>query len=114
MATLAQVKAGAAAYIEQEIIAKIGGWQKWVAGAAVSMALNRADSIFEALRQNPAVQILGIVDGDGNIDVDALYAEFKRQAQRGAVSFDVPMIGKLTLNESDVDKIYQSIKGVSA
>ncbi len=113
MATLAQVKTGAAAYIEQEIIAKIGGWQKWAAGAAVSMALNRADSIFEALRQNPAVQMLGIVDGDGNIDVDALYAEFKRQAQRGAVSFDVPMIGKLTLNESDVDKIYQSIKGVS-
>lgn len=113
MATLAQVKTGAAAYIEQEIIAKIGGWQKWVAGAAASMALNRADAIFETLRQNPAVQLLGIVDGDGNIDLDALYAEFKRQAQRGPVSFDVPMIGKLTLNEGDVDKIYNSIKVVS-
>lgn len=112
MATLAQVKTGAAAYIEQEIISKIGGWQKWVAGAAVSMALNRADAIFEALRQNPAVQLLGIVDGDGNIDLDALYAEFKKQAQRGSVAFDVPMIGKLTLNESDVDKIYNSIKVV--
>lgn len=114
MATLAQVKAGAAAYIEQEIISKIGGWQKWVAGAAVSMALNRADAIFETLRQNPAVQLLGIIDGDGNIDVDTLYTEFKKQAQRGPISFDVPMIGKLTLNEGDVDKIYQSIKGVTA
>lgn len=114
MATLAQVKTGAAAYIEQEIIAKIGGWQKWVAGAAVSMALNRADAIYETLRQNPAIQLLGIVDADGNIDVDALYTEFKKQAQRGSISFDVPMIGRLTLNESDVDKIYQSIKGVQA
>ena len=50
MATLAQVKAGAAAYIEQEIISKIGGWQKWVAGAVVSMALIRADGIFDALK----------------------------------------------------------------
>lgn len=113
MATLAQVKTGAAAYIEQEIIAKIGGWQKWVAGAAVSMALNRADAIFEALRQNPAVKLLGIIDDSGEIGIDALYSEFKKQAQRGPISFDVPMIGKLTLNESDVDKIYQSIKGAN-
>lgn len=112
MVTLNQVKAGAAAYIEQEIIAKIGGWQKWVAGAAVSMALNRADTIFEALRQNPAVQLLGIIDDSGEIDIDALYSEFKKQAQHGPISFDVPMIGKLTLNESDVDKIYNSIKVV--
>lgn len=114
MATLAQVKTGAATYIESEIISKIGGWQKWVAGAAVSMALNRADAIYETLRQNPAVGMLGIIDDSGNIDIDTLYAEFKRQAQRGPISFDVPMIGKLTLNESDVDKIYQSIKGGSA
>ena len=114
MATLAQVKAGAAAYIEQEIISKIGGWQKWVAGAAVSMALNRADGIFDTLKDNPAIKLLGIIDDSGNIDIEALYAEFKRQAQRGPISFDVPMIGKLTLNESDVDKIYANIKGVSA
>ena len=112
MATLAQVKAGAAAYIEQEIIAKIGGWQKWVAGAVVARMLERADTIFEQLRNYPAVQMLGIIDDSGNIDIDTLHVEFKRQAQRGPVSFDVPMIGKLTLNESDVDKIYQSIKGV--
>ena len=114
MATLAQVKAGVAAYIEQEIISKIGGWQKWVAGAVVSMALNRADGIFDALKDNPAIKLLGIIDDSGNIDIEALYAEFKRQAQRGPISFDVPMIGKLTLNESDVDKIYANIKGVSA
>lgn len=114
MATLAQVKTGVAAYIESEIISKIGGWQKWVAGAVVARTLDRADTIVNALRQNPAVQMLGIFDDSGNIDVDALYAEFKRQAQRGPISFGVPMIGKLTLNEGDVDKIYQSIKGVTA
>ena len=114
MATLAQVKAGAAAYIEQEIIAKIDGWQKWVAGAAVSMALNRADGIFDVLKQNPAIKLLGVIDDSGNIDIEALYTEFKRQAQRGPISFDVPMVGRLTLNESDVDKIYANIKGVTA
>lgn len=114
MATLAQVKAGAAAYIEQEIISKIGGWQKWIAGAVVARALDRADMIFEQLRQNPAVQLLGVIDDGGNIDIDTLYGDFKKQAQRGSIMIDVPMIGRLTLNEGDVDKIYQSIKGVTA
>lgn len=114
MATLNQIKLGVANYIEAEILPKIGGWQKWVIGAAVSMALNRSDALYEQLRANPVIQTLGVIDNDGYIDIDTLYGEVKKQAQKNSISFEVPMVGKLTLNETDVDKIYNYIKGVSA
>ena len=34
----------------------------------------------------------------------------KKQANKSAITFDVPMLGALTLNENDVDKMYEFIK----
>ena len=34
----------------------------------------------------------------------------KKQAKKSSVTFDVPMLGPITLNEQDVDKIYDFIK----
>jgi hypothetical protein len=38
-----------------------------------------------------------------------LYREFYKQAQKGAVTFAVPMIGAMTLNHTDVEKLYRYI-----
>lgn len=111
MVTLAQVRAGVGRYLEAEMISKICGWQKWVVGAAASMALDQSAAIFNKLKTNPIVQALGVIDEQDGIDIDRLHAEFAKQAQRGAVTFDVPIIGSLTLNAQDVDKIYQYIIG---
>ena len=35
--------------------------------------------------------------------------DLKKQAKKSAITFDVPMIGPITLNESDLDKLYQLI-----
>lgn len=111
MITLAQAISGAERYIEAEIIAKIPGWQKWVVGAGVSRALSRAGDIFSELKEHPMIKMLAIIDPKTDeIDIDALYNEFTKQAQRGAVTFNVPLAGALTLTAADVDKIYQYIK----
>lgn len=111
MANLGQVKTGLAKYIDHEITAKMTGWQKWVFGAMAGVALNNATGIFEQLKNLPLVKMLGVVDENDNIDVDTLYHQFKEQAHRGSVTFDVPMLGTMTLNESDVDKMYNFIVG---
>lgn len=111
MVTLAQVRAGVTRYLETEMLAKITGWQKWVVGAAASMALEQSTAIFNQLKTSPIVQVLGVIDERDEIDIDRLHAEFAKQAQRGAVTFDVPVIGSVTLNAGDVDKIYQYIIG---
>lgn len=54
---------------------------------------------------------MGVIDDQDQIDIDAIYREFAAQAQRGAVTFDVPLVGALTLTVADVDKLYRYITG---
>lgn len=112
MITLAQLQAGVGRYIETEIISKIPGWQRWVIGAGVSRLLSRSTEVFNQLKESKLVQLLGVIDpATDQIDIDALYSEFAKQAQQSAITFDVPLVGALTLNAQDVDKLYQYIIG---
>ena len=111
MVTLAQVRSGLERYIEAEIISQIADWRKWVIGAAASMALDKSTDIFNQLKGNPIVKALGEIDDQDMIDIDRLHSEFAKQAQRGAITIDVPMLGALTLNAHDVDRLYQYIMG---
>lgn len=111
MVTLAQVQAGVEKYLDTEILSKIPGWQKWVLGAAASRTLSRSGEIFNTLKSNPVVSAMGVIDDQDQIDIDAIYREFAAQAQRGAVTFDVPFVGALTLTAADVDKLYRYITG---
>ena len=111
MVSLAQVQAGVERYIDAEILAKIPDWRKWVLGAGASRILGRSTEIFNQLKSNPVVAAMDVIDDQDQIDIDAIRAEFVKQAQRGAITFDVPLIGALTLNSGDVDKLYSYIVG---
>jgi hypothetical protein len=109
MVTLNQVQNGIVKYLDSEIVPNINGWQKWVFGALASTAMLKTTNIFNALKENLLVKMLEIIDGNDNIDIDTLYREFLKQAQKGAVTFAVPMIGPMTLNHTDVEKLYRYI-----
>jgi hypothetical protein len=109
MVNLGQVQNGIVKYLDAEITPKINGWQKWVFGALAGTAMSKTTNIFNALKQNEFVKMLDIIDENDMIDIDTLYREFLKQAQKGAITFDVPMIGAITLNSADVEKIYRYI-----
>ncbi len=109
MVSYTQVKQGLSGYITNEIIAKMAGWQQWVAGAFVSLAMTRTDQIFDTIRSNPAVKLLGVISEDGMVDIDALHTAFRQQA-KDSVQIDLPMLGAVTLAPGDIDLIYQYIK----
>lgn len=109
MYSFRQVISGLTQFIDNEILPKVGGWQKWIVGAGMGVALEKSSSIFDDLKNNEMVKMLGIIDGD-EIDVDILYREIKKQSKKSAVTFNIPMLGILTLNDKDVDKIYEYIK----
>ena len=113
MVTLAQVQAGLNKYIAQEFLNKMTGWQKWVFGASAAMLNSNISGVFNQLKGNNLVRLMGVIDANDNIDLEKLYAAFKEQARQGAVTFDLPVVGATTLNEGDIDKLYSFIKGVN-
>lgn len=101
---------GITKYIDTEIVDKIEGWQKWVIGSGIGIALSNSTNLFNQLKDNEIVKMLGIINEENKIDIEKIYKEFKNQAKKGSVSFEVPLVGTLTLNEQDVDKIYDFIR----
>lgn len=112
MVTLSQVQNGLVKYLDTEIMPQINGWQKWVFGAAMSVSLSKAANILNELKENAFIKMLDIIDENDKIDIDTIYQEFRKQAQKGPVTFNVPIVNlPLTLNSADIDKMYQLIKG---
>lgn len=101
---------GIAKYIDTEIVEKIVGWRKWIVGGGIGIALSNMTDVFNQVKNNEFVKILNIVDKDDKINVEKIYKEMKKQAKKSAITFDAPVIGAITLNEQDVDKIYEMIK----
>lgn len=115
MVTVSQVQAGMVKYIDEEIISQISGWEKWALGAAAGIAARKAVDIFNVAKNTPVVKFLGVIDENDMIDLDLLYEEFSKQAkEKGAVTFNIPILGPLTLNATDVDKIYKAIQNSPA
>ena len=98
-----------ARYMDDEIVNKLSGVQRWVVGTGTGLILSKGKEVFNDLRNNEVVKMLHIIDGD-NIDVDTLYGELKKQAQKSSATLNMPMIGTITFNENDIDKIYDLIK----
>lgn len=109
MVSMDQFKRGVARYLDDEFTNKISGWQKWVFGAGAAMYLENLSASVEKLRQNEMVKALNIIDSNGNVDAEKLHRYFLKQAQKGPVTFTIPMIGTVTLSESDVDKLYNCV-----
>lgn len=106
-----RVMHGIAAYIDDEIVSKMAGsWKSWVIGSAAGIAVSRIDDILNRLAGNPIVHALGLVDGE-NIDVEAIYAELRKQAQKGTATVELPLIGPITFSAADVDSLYRHIMG---
>ena len=112
MVSIDKIQAGITAFLENEIVAKMSGWQKWVFGAGLGLAMNHTQDIFTALKNNPLVQMMGVIQPDGTVDLDSLYREIKKQAMQGPAVIAIPGVPAITLYDADVDKLYQYIMSV--
>lgn len=102
---------GISRYIDEEIVNKLTGYQKWVVGTGAGIMLNKSTNIFNNVKLHPIVKQMELINENDEIDIETIYQELKKQAQKSAVTVDIPFAGALTLNEQDVDKLYGLIKG---
>lgn len=111
MVTIGKIEQGIAAYLDSEVMPQLPteGFEKVLAGTAISLLIRRSGKILDGYKNNKTVQMLGIMDADGNVDVDMLAEELKKNVPTEGVKIEVPIIGKMTFHKDDVDKLHEYI-----
>lgn len=102
---------GLLAYIQNEMASKLAGsWKAWALNVLAGMAATKAEPLMRELSKNPAVKMLGLIEGE-NVNVDALMGELRKQAQNSNATINIPMIGAYTIGAVDVDALDRYIRG---
>lgn len=112
MTPFSHIQKGVAAYLDKELMPLLNDstWKRVAAGTVISLAIARADQYIPILQENPFIKALGIMDEAGNIDLDTLVPEIKKNVPSEGMKVDIPMLGTMTLHSSDVDKLHNYIK----
>lgn len=111
MVSIGKIEQGVAAYLDTEVMPKFpnSGFEKVLAGTAMSIIIRRSGRIVESYKDNKAVQMLGLMDSEGNVDIDILAEELKKNFPKDGMKVDVPIIGSMTFHKEDVDKLHEYI-----
>ena len=101
---------GIVKYLDREVYVGMNDWQEMLARIAVSRIIGNRDALRNAVVSNPFVKTFGIVDENGDVDVDSLVRDIKEQIERkGKFEVSIPMFGRFAFTSADVDKLYRTI-----
>ena len=101
MVSVSQIERGAAAFVDRHMV-PVMPKAKGIAFGAFAPLVIKA----KVKEYAPLVQSIGLMDEDGNVDLDAAYTAFKGKAQG---QWPIELLG-FKVSESDLDKLYQTIK----
>lgn len=112
MVTLEQIERGAARYLDSEIAPQIptnipnGQIKKIAIIAGATYALKHR---LRDLLVNPLLTTMGVVDEEGNIDLEGFAEVFKEQIPDKGFKVTLPILGDPTFFDEDVDKLVSYI-----
>lgn len=110
MVTIKDIEKGIAEYMDTAFMPQLKetGLQKVLIGTGASLFIKRLGTIIGELKNNKIIATLGIFDKDGNVDIDTLAEELKKNMPDEGVVVDLGML-KMTLHESDIEEAYKCI-----
>ena len=112
MVTLKQVQSGICKYVDSELLPHLTGGWKIALGIYSGLAAENLEKTVMQYKENPAVKMLNIIDDAGNVDIDRLYSQASKMFSNGEKQvIHIPMIGDLTLDRTDLEKLYNYIRG---
>ena len=112
MVTMQQVKTGLVKYIDTDVLPHLTGVKLIGLGVYTALAADNLVNVLNQYKEHPAVSVLQIIDKDGNVDIDKLYQAMAPQFANGEKqTISIPLIGDMTVDRSDLEKLYRYIKG---
>lgn len=111
MVHVSKIEQGLASYLDAELMPSLpnSGIQKVLVGTAMSVMIKKSSNIVEELKNNSFVKMLGLIDDHGNVDIETLRTEFKKNMPEEGVKIEIPVVGTMTFTKDDVDTLYDHI-----
>ena len=110
MVNMNQIKSGLGDYIDVVMLPRMDSKRKFVTGMAYILIASKMDQVIRAISALPAIKMLGIIDPDGNVDIDSLYKAAKAQIERqGELEISIKMLGDFKFHAADIDELYRYI-----
>lgn len=111
LVTMNQVKNGLVKYIDNDVLPHLTGIKKIGLGVYTALAADNVVGLMEKYKDHPAVSVLNVIDAEGNIDIDKLYKSVLPMFESGErQSINIPLIGELLVDKTDLEKLYRYIK----
>lgn len=107
MVPIQKVQAGLSRFIETEITAQFGGWQKVVVETAVGLYMSQLPAQIKSLSQHPVFSGLGLVKDD-QVDIDRLYGELEKHFQQ-PIAVTIPLLGTAQFTRENLAALRQMI-----
>lgn len=101
-------KSGVADYVDNELCSKLSDYRKWLLPFLTGMYLNKIDEFIHTNEDH--LKKMGCITDDHMIDIGEIYGKLYDIAEHnGSISQSIPVIGEITFNYDDVNKLYRSI-----
>lgn len=113
MVEISRIEKGVARYLDTELVPKLpgGSWKQFGAGVVSALVAKRGGQALEKLKSHPVAAAFGLVDEAGCVDVELLREIAREKIPDAGLQLDVPMLGRLTVYQRDVEKLYGYIVG---
>ena len=101
---------GAAELIEKNIMPGMNDWQEIAARIALGRVFDNRDALKNYLVNNGYIRTFAMIDNDGNVDIDRLAGDLKREIEKkGKLEIDLKIFGKMKFEATDVDNLHRMI-----
>lgn len=109
---MGEVINGVSSYVKSEVLPNLPseGLKGFGIGFAAALAMNRIETIIRQLVQTPLVGMLGVVDEDDRVDIDALRAAALQAMPEEGLGIQLTAQHKITFSDEDVNKLYNLMK----
>ena len=101
---------GIAKFIDKNIYTNMNDWQELFARVFVGRIFDARENIKTAIVNSGFIRTFGIIDENGNIDIESLAEDIKKELQRKEkITVSIPMFGQMTFVPQDVNALYGMI-----
>lgn len=111
MISIDRVEHGIARFLDVELVPNLPkeGAGRVLAGAAVAIIIKRVGGLIRGYASNDLIRGLGVIDAEGNVDIELLRETVKANFPESGIRVDIPFAGSMTFRKSDVDTLYRYI-----